>query len=156
MTATTNNELQIGMTLIGDIVLDVDMEQAQSTDIQGQGPQLGGGPGTISGERLNGKVAWDFYEDIGEAYCTNAIAGHIDTDDGARIDYQTRGYAKVEHPDVDGDSWTMTHSVFYSTDDARYAWINGAQGLWYGEFHMGHYQHNYKAYVATVERTAAA
>ena len=154
-TTDTKTELKVGLAFLGDIFVQMSTDAEQFTNLEGTGPHLGGGAGTVSGPKLNGSIKTDFYEEIGETYCLNGLAGYIDTDDGARIDFTTRGHALVHDKATDGESWSMTHSVHFTTDDKRYAWLNGQLGTWNGEFHMGTYQHNYKAYVASVERVAA-
>ena len=154
MTTVQKDDLKIGLAFLGDVQLDVSMEAEQFTDVADAGPRLGGGYGTVSGPKLVGKVRWDFYEEIGDAYCTNTLAGYIDTDDGARINYATRGHALVPDKAGDPNSWSMTHSVLFTTEDERYKWLDKQLGVWHGEWHFGLYQHNYKAYASTLERVA--
>ena len=67
----------------------------------------------------------------------------------------TRGHALVPDKASQPDSWSMTHSVLFTTDDGRYQWLNNQLGTWNGEFNFGTYEHNYKAYANNVERVAA-
>ena len=153
MATQQKEDLTIGLDFLGDVKLNVSMDSEQFTSQEGEGPRLGGGFGTVNGPMLKGTVRWDFYEVIGETFCTNTIVGYIDTEDGARINYVTRGHALVADSDRDPDSWSMTHSVMFNTEDNRYRWIDRRLGVWNGEFHMGAYKHNYKAYLSKYERS---
>ena len=153
MTTQQKEELNIELEFLGDVKLNVSMDAEQFTSQEGAGPRLGGGFGTVNGPKLRGTVRWDFYEEIGETFCTNTLAGYIDTEDGARINYVTRGHALVHDRDADADSWSMTHSVMFNTEDDRYQWIDKQLGVWNGEFHFRTYEHNYKAYVSKLERS---
>ncbi len=154
MATEQKDELKVGLAFLGDVRLNASPDAPKFTNEEGAGPHLGGGDGTINGPKLKGSVRWDFYEEIGETFCTNTIAGYIDTEDGARINLVTRGHALVPDKASQPDSWSMTHSVLFTTDDERYQWLNNQLGVWNGEFNFGTYEHTYKAYNNTVERVA--
>ena len=155
MATDQKEEVRVGLAFLGDVQLRASPDAPKFTNEEGAGPFLGGGDGTINGPRLKGSVRWDFYEDIGETFCTNSIAGYIDTGDGARINLVTRGHALVPDKTRQPNSCSMTHSVLFTTDDERYQWLNNQLGVWNGEFNFGTYEHNYKAYANIVEDVAS-
>jgi hypothetical protein len=113
------------------------------------GTRLGGGDGTMRGSRLDGTVRWDIYEKggavTGESTCATQIVGFIETGDGARIEWDSRGYGIV--PDAaQPNLWSMAAAVRFQSRDARYAWLNGVLAVWTGGFDMKTGRHRYQAF----------
>ncbi len=107
------------------------------------GEYLGDGEGIATGERLRGNVYFSFYSGNclypqirrGAAVpdrlhlCTINPGGYIQTDDGARIDFDGNGYG-LRSPERYRVSMTLT----FRTDDGRYAWLNRVLGAMVGDF----------------------
>lgn len=108
-----------------------------------EGDYLGDGDGIASGERLHGKLRFSFYSGNclypqirrGIAapdrlhLCTINPGGYIDSDDGARIDFDGNGYG-LRSPERYRVGMTLT----FRTDDDRYAWLNRVLGVMDGDF----------------------
>jgi hypothetical protein len=58
------------------------------------GELLGSGDGIIHGANLRGRVHWSIFEVQGPV-CETTMVGVITTDDGATIDWETRGSGHV-------------------------------------------------------------
>jgi hypothetical protein len=108
-----------------------------------EGVYLGSGDGIATGEVLRGTLRWSFYSGNclyprirrGEAVpeslnlCTLNPGGFIESDDGARIAFDGKGYG-LRSPERYRVSMTMA----FRTDDDRYAWLNCVLGLMDGDF----------------------
>ena len=108
-----------------------------------EGVYLGSGDGIATGDRVRGGLRWSFYSGNslyphirrGDAVpdrlnlCTLNPGGYIESDDGARIAFDGKGYG-LRSPEQYRVSMTMT----FRTDDARYAWLNRLLGVMAGEF----------------------
>jgi hypothetical protein len=60
---------------------------------QGEGGLVGSGDGTINGPTLTGALRWTLFEQPGEPVCATSPLLRIDTDDGAKIHADGRGFA---------------------------------------------------------------
>jgi len=119
--------------------------QEAITSAEGKvGDYVGSGDGTVTGQ-ITGVIRWDLYEAIDEGVCLSNFAGNIKTEDGATIHFDARGHGKVPDPQKP-DDWVMVYGVKFSTEDARYGWLNATLGVWEGEFSMATYQHHYRVY----------
>jgi hypothetical protein len=108
-----------------------------------EGAYLGDGDGVVRGERLRGRLRFSFYsgnclyprirrgETVPDALnlCTLNPGGYIESDDGARIDFDGNGYG-LRSPERYRVSMTMA----FRTVDARYVWLNRVLGLMNGDF----------------------
>jgi hypothetical protein len=108
-----------------------------------EGVYLGSGEGVAIGERLRGRLRFSFYSGNcqypqirrGEAVpdglnlCTLNPGGYIESDDGARIAFDGKGYG-LRSPDRYRVSMTMA----FRTDDARHLWLNRVLGVMTGDF----------------------
>jgi hypothetical protein len=56
----------------------------------------------------------------------------IHTGDGASISIEGRGYA--HRTSRAGQLWRVAGALLFDTDDEGYAWLDGAVGVWEGEF----------------------
>src|SRR5258708_39716048 len=61
------------------------------------GELLGSGDGVVGGAILQGRVHWSLFEVQGPI-CETNIVGVITTDDGAQLEFETRGYGVVPDP----------------------------------------------------------
>lgn len=69
----------------------------------------------------------------------------IETNDGAQIRADGRGFAARDRGE--SSEWRVAATLRFRTDDARYAWLDGALGLWEGEFDSERHRARYRAYV---------
>ncbi len=119
----------------------------QRTSSKGKpGLYRGSGVGSAHGDEVSGFVDWDLYEDQSVDRCDASFAGVIMTFDGAEIEFETRGCLYV--PDkAQPNIWVTNSEVEFSTDDARYAWLDGRVGSWEGQFDMDAFHHHYHVYL---------
>jgi hypothetical protein len=112
------------------------------------GEYIGSGEGTVSGLKIKGTVHWTLFEAQSETVCESNLFGVIETDDGARISFDTMGFFML--PDKGSpNQWVTSAAVSFDTEDERYQWLNTILGVWEGEFDMGTYRHHYWVYVRT-------
>jgi alkylmercury lyase len=128
-----------------------------------QGELIGSGDGTVVGPAVRGTIRWSMYaadcaylrrgepgyDQIAEHLCRTSPGGVIETDDGARINVDARGYG-LRGPDPTRPYlWRLTTALVLTTDDPRYRWLNDTLGLWEGEFdeRAGTECAHYRAYV---------
>jgi len=108
------------------------------------GDLLGSGDGIVRGATLQGRVHWSIFEVQG-AICETTIVGVITTDDGAQLDFETRGYGVVpvsNQPDL----WDMPAVVRFRTQSPTYQWLNTTLAWLEGTFDMRRGVHTYQAY----------
>jgi len=110
------------------------------------GELLGSGEGFIHGKKISGSIRWSIFEVVGNP-CETNITGHIQTNDGATIALQSKGFGLV--PDKSkSNQWHLAATLILSTDDARYDWLNTVIAFWDGEFDMSTGRHSYTAYLS--------
>ena len=66
--------------------------------------------------------------------CTISPGGYIDTDDGARIFIEGRGFGNRGADPSRPQIWNMAMTLHFATDDGRYSWLNNAISIWDGVF----------------------
>lgn len=66
----------------------------------GDGQLIGSGDGQVSGPLLAGNLQWTLFEHPGEFVCSMNPLAVIETEDGARIRVQARGYARRRSADA--------------------------------------------------------
>jgi alkylmercury lyase len=108
------------------------------------GDLLGSGDGTVWGARLQGQVQWSIFEVQGRI-CETSIVGVISTDDGAKVEFETRGYGLVPDP-RQPHLWDMPAVVKFRTESPSYQWLNTTLARWEGTFDMHRGVHTYHAY----------
>ena len=108
-----------------------------------EGAYIGSGDGTVTGDRLRGKIRWSLWSGnclyplarsgqpvpAGLHLCTLNPTGLIETQDGARIRFDGRGYG-LRSPKKYKTSLTLV----FGTEDARYTWLTETLGVMEGEF----------------------
>lgn len=99
---------------------------------EGEGALVGSGNGTVTGRALTGALRWTLFEQPGALVCATSPTLQIDTTDGADIRAEGRGFAARDR--TEACEWRVAATLRFPTDDARYAWLDGALGLWEGEF----------------------
>ena len=108
-----------------------------------EGAYLGSGDGIVSGARLRGRLRWSFYSGnclyprirrgevvpTGLNLCTLNPGGYIDSDDGAQIAFDGRGFG-LRSP----EAYRISMTLAFRTDDARYSWLNTELAVMEGDF----------------------
>jgi hypothetical protein len=107
------------------------------------GTYLGGGDGTVQGPRLAGTVVWHLHENQGRSTCDAHFAGRIRTGDGANIDFEALGFFRREDDPV---FWTLSSAIRFTTENPRYAWLDGTLGFTCGRFDMTTCTHELAVY----------
>ncbi|MFQ5803396.1 MAG: DUF3237 family protein [Candidatus Methylomirabilales bacterium] len=143
-----------------DLAYRGDMEPVVSPEGR-RGALIGSGDGVLSGQRIRGRVRWSFYSgDCAYLWvkagvtpppeqhlCTADPGGIIETEDGAVIRFDARGYGfrgvDAERPRL----WRMAMTLQFSTEDERYSWLNNTFGVWFGEFDERIGRAHYRAYL---------
>lgn len=115
---------------------------------RGEGALVGSGDGTVAGPALAGTIRWTLFEHPGELVCAMSPTLQIDTHDGAEIRAEGRGFAARDG--TEANEWRVAAALRFRSDDARYAWLDGALGLWEGEFDAAHHRAQYRAYLQRV------
>jgi hypothetical protein len=123
-----------------------------------EGAYIGSGDGTIAGEKLQGTVQWSLWagdcvyplvrngQSIPEGthLCTMNPVGFIETQDGARIRFDGRGYG-LRRPEKYRTSLTLV----FGTEDSRYVWLTKVLGVMDGEFDEKNGRATWNVYVPT-------
>ena len=111
----------------------------------GDGALVGSGDGAVHGPKLNGKLEWTLFEQPGSTVCAMAPVARITTGDGAQIRFDGRGFGTRPSP---GDpSWRVAATLYVTTGDSRYSWLDGALALWEGTFNEATHHARYAAFL---------
>ena len=112
---------------------------------QGDGALIGSGDGAVHGPKLNGQLEWTLFEQPGSTVCAMAPVARITTGDGAQIRFAGRGYAtRASQSDP---NWRVAATLYLTTGDSRYSWLDGALALWEGEFNEAIHHARYAAFL---------
>jgi hypothetical protein len=134
-----------------EVELQFRQEIARVTVSDGKGGEyIGSGDGTVKGPKIHGTVRWDLFEEQEEALCRSNLAGVIETNDGAQIQFDSRGFF-IKPDKSNPNKWITSASVYLHTADQRYEWLNTRLAVWVGEFDMETLRHHYQAYVQVIE-----
>ncbi len=146
-----------------------DVELAYRDDIETvvgeedrEGVIIGSGNGTVRGPKIRGSIQWSFYaaecaylltrvgaEPSAEQHlCKTNPGGIIETDDGALIRFDAKGYGFRGPDPAYPHMWRLTMALQFATEDERYQWLNTTLGIWEGEFDERVGQARYRAYAA--------
>lgn len=120
-------------------------EGMESLCDHGEGELVGSGDGSVDGERVRGRLRWTLFENGGGLTCTMHPTLVIDTDEGARIEIEGRGYA--HRAALTDQLWQVAATLLFSTNTESYAWLDGALGVWEGEFDAERHTAHYRAFV---------
>ncbi len=116
--------------------------------------------GTLTG-KIRGKIRMSFFAldcayllvqagvdpGPGQHLCKENDGGMIETDDGARIAFDTKGYGLRGADPSFPKRWRLAMAVQFSTTDKRYGWLNTAFGFWEGQFDEEKGSASYKGYI---------
>jgi len=108
-----------------------------------RGAYIGSGDGTVEGNELRGTVSWSLYAGdclyplirAGESVpddlhlCTLSPGGFIDTEDGARIRFDGRGYG-LRSP----NRYLVSATLTFRTQVTSYDWLTKVLAVMHGEF----------------------
>ena len=132
-----------------------------------EGELIGSGDGAVNGVRLAGRLRWSMFaadcpfrpdgfasSTNGDHVCTTNPALVLETDDGATIWIEAKGYG-LRREGV-APNWRLTASLRFQTYDARYRWLDSAFGIWEGVFDEDTQHASYRAFLQTIESAAAA
>lgn len=112
-----------------------DMPPAASTEGRSE-RLLGSGAGRAEGVRLGGDVRRSIFELTDRNRCEVELGGVIQTRDGARIEFDARGFGLVPDP-RQPDHWQMNAAVrFNAAADGPYRWTNSLLAVWSVYFDM--------------------
>jgi hypothetical protein len=95
---------------------------------------VGSGDGTVRGSALAGRILWSNFETQGERVCGMYPAGTIETDDGATVRFDARGWALRSDDDAGGSLWHVAGALRFETQDPRYKWLTRLLAVWDGQF----------------------
>ena len=137
-----------------------------------EGKLLGSGDGRAEGARIRGGVRFSFYEEgcpldpgfldapadatlaEGDYLCRTNPGGVIETDDGAIIQFDAKGFAlRLE---AQAPVWKVTSAIRFVTDDPAYRWLNDLLGLYEGEFNERTGQARWRVVAAPAELAPSA
>ena len=130
-----------------ELELQFQWEMAPLTSREaGEGDYIGSGVGTAKGSSIDGTVRWDLFEKREEALCRSNLVGVIETNDGAEIKIDSRGFF-VQPDGANPNLWITSASVHFATTDGRYEWLNTRLAVWVGRFDMATFHHHYHVYL---------
>jgi hypothetical protein len=116
----------------------------------GEGRLVGSGDGSVHGQRVRGTLRWTLFEGPGELVCTMNPTLAIRTEDGASIGIEGRGYA--HRASGASQRWRVAATLLFRTNEARYAWLDGALAVWEGDFDTGQHTARYRAFAQAPAR----
>lgn len=99
-----------------------------------EGELVGSGDGTVRGTELRGTIRWTNFETPGERLCGMFPAGVIETEDGATVRFDARGWALRSDAERSAPIWRVAGGLCLETDDPRYERLGQALAVWEGEF----------------------
>lgn len=129
------------------------------------GALIGNGDGDLEGEGLQGNVRWSMYSGNcayafvqagvdpipGQHLCTVSPGGIIETEDGAQIWFDAKGFGLRGFDETRPHLWVLTMSIQFKTTDERYEWLNSTLGSVTSEFDDSAGKAVWKVLVPTIE-----
>jgi hypothetical protein len=111
----------------------------------GEGELIGSGDGTVVGDAITGTLGWTLFERPGKLSCAMNPVAVIETDDGARVLFEARGFAT--RSDEASHVWSVAATLRFESEHERYGWMDNTLGLWEGEFDAEGHRASYRAYI---------
>lgn len=146
--------------------IDFDLEASPDTEPyvsakDREGEFIVNAVGTIRTDLFRGRIKMSFYAQNcayllvqagidpgpGQHLCKESDGGVIETEDGAKIFFDTRGYGLRGADPSFPRRWRLAMTVQFSTTDQRYKWLNTAFGVWEGQFDEEKGTALYKGYI---------
>src|SRR5260370_12890936 len=126
-----------------------------------EGVYIGSGDGMVTGDRVRGTVRWSLWsgnclyplvrsgQSVPEGLhlCTINPAGFIETQDGARIRFDGRGYGLRS-----SEKYQTNLTLVFSTEDVRYAWLTREVAVMEGQFDEKTGRATWNVYVPAASR----
>ena len=103
------------------------------------------GDGAVHGPKLTGALEWTLFERPGSTVCPMAPVARITTGDRARIRFEGRGYATRDRQS--DPTRRVAATLYFTTDDSRYSWLDGTLALWEGQFNEVTHHARYAAFI---------
>jgi hypothetical protein len=111
---------------------------------EGEGELIGSGESSVS-DTIAGALAWTLFERPGELSCAMNPVAVIETENGARVRLDARGFAR--RSDEASRIWTVAATLRFESEHERYRWLDNALGVWGGEFDAAAHRARYQAYL---------
>jgi Protein of unknown function (DUF3237) len=118
-------------------------------ELDDRGHLVGSGTGSVRGPRLRGTLRWSNFEQVFDDYCRLSVGGTIDTDDGAKIRFDSQGFAL---PPATVGAWKVASAVRFIVEDPRYRWLEASLAIWHGDFDAATATARYRAYLPSEPR----
>ena len=126
-----------------------------------EGELVASGTGKVRGKRIRGTIRVTFYSaecvfpqvlagkpvDPGLHVCKENPGGFIETDDGALIEIDGKGFGMRGFDPREPQRWRLMMGIRFATTDERYRWLNGTLGLWEGIFDEKDGRAFYRVYI---------
>jgi len=126
-----------------------------------EGELIGSATGKVRGKRIRGTIRVTFYSaecvfpqvlagkpvDPGLHVCKENPGGFIETDDGALIEIDGKGFGMRGFDPREPQRWRLMMGIRFATTDEGYRWLNGTLGLWEGIFDEKDGRAFYRVYV---------
>jgi hypothetical protein len=143
-TTTSSDQSRLEALFKADLQYRSESESDAVVDAEGrEGAYIGSGDGTVIGDRLRGTVRWSLWsgnclyplvrsgQSVPEGLhlCTMNPAGFIETQDGARIRFDGRGYGLRS-----SEKYQTNLTLVFGTEDARYEWLTKVVAVMEGAF----------------------
>jgi len=156
---------QLERLFVAELQYNSDPEPVVSSEGR-EGVLVGNGDGTVSGENIQGTIRWSFYSGNcayvfvqagiepppGQHLCTTHPGGVIETEDGAQIWFDAKGFGLRGYDETQPHLWRLTMGVQFSTDDERYQWLNTTLGLLMSDFDESANRGIWRVYVPEVSQ----
>ena len=156
---------QLERLFVAELQYNSDSQPVVSSEDR-EGVLVGNGDGTVSGEKIQGTIRWSFYSGNcayvfvqagiepppGQHLCTTHPGGVIETEDGAQIWFDAKGFGLRGYDETQPHLWRLTMWVQFSTDDERYQWLNTTLGLLMSDFDESANRGIWRVYVPEVSQ----
>ncbi len=112
---------------------------------EGEGELIGSGDGSVVGHAITGTLAWTLFERPGKLSCAMNPVAVIETEEGARVRLEARGFAR--RSDEASRIWAVAATLRFESDHERYQWLENVLGFWEGDFDAEAHRARYPAYL---------
>ncbi len=95
-----------------------------------EGEPVGQGTGQATGS-IEGRLRWALAERVGDGLCAMNLFAAIDTSDGATVELEGQGFARLRDPAA--QRWDVAGALHLTSEDPRYSWLGEELFGWDGE-----------------------